>query len=271
MLLEDAGQAFARLAGVMRKLREEGGCPWDRAQDHGSLRPYLLEEAYEVLEALDDFLREGDARAQALCEELGDLLFQVVFHARLAEERGLFDLAKVCDAIAQKLTRRHPHVFGDVKVKDAEEVQKNWEQRKLEERKARGEEAPGALSSVPRGLPALLRAQRITEKAGKHGFDWPDASGPKAKILEELKEIEAAATQKERAREVGDLLFAVVNYARHLGVSAEDALRESTERFSQRFSYIEEELRKRQKTLAQSSLEEMDALWEEAKKVGNRE
>lgn len=268
MQLSDAGEAFARLAGVMRRLRAEGGCPWDRQQDHQSLRPYLIEEAYEVLEALDTLGREGDRAAKELCGELGDLLFQVVFHSRLAEERGAFDLAEVCTSIEQKLIKRHPHVFGDVKVKDAAEVTKNWEQRKLEERASqnKGDGPTPALLGVPKALPALARAQRLTEKAAKHGFDWPDEKGPKEKITEELKEIEQAQSIKERTKEVGDLLFAVVNYARHLGINAEDALRESTESFCTRFSYIEEALWKKGKTLAQSNLEEMDALWNEAKK-----
>ena len=268
MDLSAAGQAFARLAGVMQRLRSEGGCPWDRQQDHQSLRPYLIEEAYEVLEALDDLGAKGDSVAGELCGELGDLLFQVVFHARLAEERGVFDLEKVCEGIEQKLVRRHPHVFGDAKVKDANEVVKNWEQIKLAERVAQQREAGpvSAISSVPKALPALSRAQRITEKAAKHGFDWPDSEGPLQKISEELQEIKEAKDHEHRAKEVGDLLFAVVNYARHLGINAEDALRGSTERFHSRFSFIEQSLFEQGKTLADSNLTEMDALWNEAKK-----
>jgi MazG family protein len=270
MQLSDAGDAFARLAGVMRRLRSEGGCPWDRQQDHQSLRPYLVEEAYEVLEALDDLGAKGDSVADELCGELGDLLFQVVFHSRLAEERGVFDLEKVCSAIEQKLLRRHPHVFGDTKVKDTNEVVKNWEQIKLAERndKKKAEDGPvSALTGVPRALPALLRAQRISEKAAKHGFDWPNADGSKQKIAEELQEIEEATSKEERAKEVGDLLFAVVNYARHLGVNAEDALRGSTERFQSRFSFIEHALFEQGKSLADSNLEEMDNLWNQAKEA----
>ena len=170
----NAGAAFARLAELMRRLRGEGGCPWDREQTHASLRPYLVEEAYEVLEALDRVTEEGDQAAGELRSELGDLLFQVVFHARLAEERGAFDLEGVCRGIEEKLTRRHPHVFGGEPVRTPGEVAKNWEQRKLAEQgPSVGGEAPSALGSVPRALPALLRAQRVSEKASKHGFDWP--------------------------------------------------------------------------------------------------
>lgn len=267
MELTHAGDAFARLAAIMRRLRGEGGCPWDQVQTHASMRPYLLEEAYEVIEALDRVAAEGDTAAPELRAELGDLLFQVVFHARLAEERGAFDLAQVCDGIAEKLTRRHPHVFGDASVKDADEVRKNWEQRKLLEQKPKHpDEAPSALGSVPRGLPSLLRAQRLSEKASKHGFDWPNDEGPRAKITEELEEIRQAPDQAQREKEVGDLLFAVVNYARHLGVNAEDALRGASDRFQDRFRYIEEALHRQGRGLADSDLDEMDALWNEAKR-----
>jgi MazG family protein len=262
-----AGAAFARLAEVMRRLRSEGGCPWDLVQTHATMRPYLVEETYEVIDALDQVIEKGDSAAGELRAELGDLLFQVVFHARLAEERGAFDLEGVCRGMEEKLVRRHPHVFGGESAATPGEVSKNWEQRKLAEQASKNTgEAPSALGSVPRALPALLRAQRVSEKASKHGFDWPSVEGPKDKITEELREIETAEDATQRAKEVGDLLFAVVNYARHLGVNAEDALRGATDRFQSRFRHIEVALHQQGRGLGSSSLAEMDALWDEAKR-----
>src|SRR3954464_15156569 len=181
--MSDPETALRRLLEIMDKLRDPGGCPWDREQTLGSLTPYLLEEAHEAIEAIES----GDARHHQ--EELGDLLFQIVFQARIAREEGKFDFARVCDNISEKLTRRHPHVFGDVSVSGSREVVKNWERIKADERKAKGEAPRSAIGGVPVGLPALVRAERITEKAAAVGFDWPDAEGVLAKVREELSEL----------------------------------------------------------------------------------
>ncbi len=194
-----------RLLEIMDKLRDPGGCPWDREQTMRSLTPYLLEEAHEVIEAIE----AGDVAHHK--EELGDLLFQVVFQARIAREEGKFDFADVCDAIAEKLTRRHPHVFGDVEVSGSREVVKNWERIKADERKQKGQEPRSAIGGVPVSLPALVRAERLTEKAGAVGFDWPDARSVLAKVREELAELEQAmeaGTPAQVEHELGDLLFA---------------------------------------------------------------
>ena len=252
---EDHG--FARLVAVMDTLRDPGGCPWDRDQDLESLKPFLIEEAYEVLEAMD---RSGEEH----CEELGDLLLQIVFHSRLRRERGEFSIDDVTAAICEKLVRRHPHVFGDVEVSTAKEVLANWEQQKEREGKP-----GGTLGGVPKTLPALLRAQRTTGKASSLGFDWPDRSGPLAKVREELAELEAAAEAGEpveRLRhELGDLLFSVVNLARHLDIDAEGALGGTTERFVRRFRSVQAEIEGAGRSLADASLEEMDAAWDRAK------
>src|SRR6184192_1670531 len=182
--------AIARLLEIMDKLRDPGGCPWDREQTLRTLTPYLLEEAHEVIEAIE----AGDAQHHK--EELGDLLFQVVFQARIAREEGKFDFAQVCDSISDKLTRRHPHVFGDVEVSGSGEVVKNWERIKAEERKAKGEKPRSSIGGVPPALPALVRAERITEKAAAVGFDWPDIAGVLAKVREELGELEQAIGQR---------------------------------------------------------------------------
>src|SRR5207302_7088529 len=203
--------AVTRLLGIMDKLRDPGGCPWDREQTLRTLTPYLLEEAHEVIEAIE----AGDATHHR--EELGDLLFQVVFQARIAREEGKFDFADVCDGIADKLTRRHPHVFGDVSVSGSREVVKNWERIKAEERKEKGQAPRSAIGGVPVALPALVRAERVTEKAGAVGFDWPDAKSVMQKVREELAELEeatASGSQERMEQELGDLLFAIANLGR---------------------------------------------------------
>jgi MazG family protein len=258
-----------RLLRIMDKLRDPGGCPWDREQTLRSLTPYLLEEAHEVIEAIES----GDAQHHR--EELGDLLFQVVFQARIAREEGKFDFAAVCEAISDKLTRRHPHVFGDVTVSGSREVVKNWERIKADERKEKGQEARSAIGGVPVSLPALVRAERLTEKAGAVGFDWPDARSVLDKVREELGELEEAMASgapddaQARARienELGDLLFALANLGRWVKVHPEEALRGTLRRFENRFQFIEEKLRERGRTPRESNLAEMDALWNEAKK-----
>jgi len=258
-----ASAAIERLLGIMHRLRAPGGCPWDREQTLASLRPYVLEETYEVLEAID----AGDVQAHR--EELGDLLLQIVFQAELRQEEGAFEFADVADAISDKLVSRHPHVFGDSQVKDAEGVLRQWAALKREEKRRKGG-GRSVLEGVPRELPALARADRLTEKASRIGFDWPDAAGARAKVAEELAELDAAVAAGERGEiehELGDLLFAVANLARKLGVAPEEALRATVGRFTSRFTYVEEALERRGVPHGGATLEEMDALWDEAKKL----
>lgn len=241
----------------MARLRAEGGCPWDRAQDLSSLKPYLIEEAYEVLEALE---RGG---VDAHREELGDLLLQVVFQAEIRREEGAFDAADVAHGIADKLVRRHPHVFGDQPADSADQAFRRWEDMKAKEKEGRS-----AIAGVPGGLPALLRAQRVGEKASHVGFDWPSVDGCLAKLEEEIAELRAAIAARDRSamvRELGDALFSLVNVARRLEVSAEDALRATVDRFSRRFLHVESSIRDRGGSMRDASPEELDALWEEAK------
>ena len=233
------------LVGVIRRLRDpDDGCPWDIAQDHQSLRPHLLEETYEVLEALDALALTptGVAEVGALREELGDLLMQIVLHARVAEQGGGFSLGEVAEGIRDKLVRRHPHVFGDVEAETAEDVARNWEQLKATETKADGAVRESALEGVPVALPALSRAQKMTGRASRRGFAWELDEDVLAKLQEELREI-ADASAEERAGEVGDLLFVVCDYLRRQGVEAEDALREACGKFDRRFRALERMLR----------------------------
>lgn len=219
-----------RLLDVMAKLRDpDGGCEWDLAQDFSSIAPYTIEEAYEVADAIAG----GDPAS--ICDELGDLLLQVVFHSQIATDAGLFGFDDVATAIGDKMVRRHPHIFGDVKTGD---VRMQWEAIKAAERAADGPKS--ALDGVALSLPALLRAQKLQGRAARVGFDWPDAEGPRAKVLEELDEVVTAPDDDARAEEIGDLLFAVVNYARHLGVDAEGALRAANDKFARRFHAVEE-------------------------------
>jgi len=252
---------FERLMEIMRKLRAPGGCPWDAEQSHESLKRYLLEEAYEVIEAIDS----GD-RAH-LKEELGDLLLQPVFHAAIAEENGAFTMDDVLDAINEKLIRRHPHVFGDEVIESSAAQVENWEKIKTREK---GVQRKSALSGVPPHLPALMQAHKITEKAARVGFDWEHTDQVFAKVMEELHEFEEAmlsGDQKEMESELGDLLFAIVNLGRFLAIDPEDALRKTIQRFTKRFSHVEETLHARGQGMQDSTLEEMDLLWEEAKKL----
>ncbi|GAW67388.1 nucleoside triphosphate pyrophosphohydrolase [Geoanaerobacter pelophilus] len=252
---------FERLMEIMRKLRAPGGCPWDAEQSHESLKRYLLEEAYEVIEAID-------AKDQALLkEELGDLLLQPVFHAAIAEENGDFTMDEVLDAINEKLVRRHPHVFGDLVIETSEAQVQNWEKIKSQEKKV---ERKSALSGIPPHLPALMQAHKITEKAARVGFDWEHTDQVFAKVMEELHEFEEAmlsGDQQEMEAELGDLLFAIVNLGRFLSIDPEDALRKTIQRFTKRFEHVEQTLHARGKALPDSTLEEMDHLWEEAKKL----
>ena len=251
-------QSFARLIEIMARLRGENGCPWDRQQTHASLKPYLLEEAYEVLEAID---QQDDGE---LCKELGDLLLQVVFHAQLAAEENRFDIDQVAQAIVDKLIRRHPHVFGDVEVDGADQVLYNWEQIKRQERQG-GEKRPSVLDGVPKDLPALLRAQRIQAKASRVGFDWPKVGGPLDKVEEEFAELRTALTQNNStavADEFGDLLFALVNVGRFLELTPEDALRQAVDKFERRFRTVEERVQAQGKAVEDLPLEELDRIWD---------
>jgi ATP diphosphatase len=256
---------IARLLKIMAALRTPGtGCPWDLQQDFSTIAPYTLEEAYEVADAI----ARGDLAD--LREELGDLLLQVVFHARMAEERGAFEFGDVVEAITAKLLRRHPHVFGDLKGATVDQVNANWERIKAEEKAERGGPAKpgGALAGVPVALPALTRALKLQAKAGKVGFDWNDPMAVLAKIREEAAEIEAEIASGERtkaAAEVGDLLFAVVNLARHLDADPEATLRATNQKFERRFGAIERALAAQGKAPQDTTLAEMDALWDEAK------
>ena len=252
--------AVERLLEIMARLRDPaGGCPWDREQDFRSIAPHTLEEAYEVADAIE----RGDL--ESLRDELGDLLFQVAFHAQLASEQGAFRFDDVVAAICDKLTRRHPHVFAGASVADAGEQTRRWEDMKREERRALGQD--GALSDVPLALPALTRARKLGSRAAQAGFDWPDAGGPRAKIDEELLELDRAADAASRQAELGDLLFSVVNYARHLGLDPERALREANERFANRYAHVERALRTAGIEAARADAALLDRLWADAKAV----
>jgi tetrapyrrole methylase family protein / MazG family protein len=254
---------FEQVMTIMRRLRAPGGCPWDAEQSHESLKRYLLEEAYEVIEAIDT------GSDKLLKEELGDLLLQPVFHAAIAEERGAFTMDDILATLADKLIRRHPHVFGDQEIKDSEAQIANWEKIKKAEK---GEERRSALSGIPPHLPALMKAQKITEKASRVGFDWEHVDQVMAKVLEELHEFEEALAQGRQDRmeaELGDLLFAIVNLGRFLSLDPEEALRKTITRFQSRFSHIEEQLHIRGRHLQDASLDEMEELWIEAKSREN--
>jgi ATP diphosphatase len=244
-----AAPALHELVEIMRRLRDpETGCAWDREQTFATIAPYTIEEAYEVADAIE---RDDMAGLQ---DELGDLQLQVVYHARIAEERGAFDIADVLRAICDKMVRRHPHVFGDAVDSPG------WEQLKADERGAKAD--PSALAGVALALPALKRAEKLQRRAARVGFDWPDPSGPRAKIDEELAELAATSTQAERVHEIGDLLFSVVNYARHLGIDPEAALRDANARFEQRFRKVETLAGQ---PLAGQSIEQLEQLWQRAK------
>lgn len=254
--------AFARLSALMARLRDPaGGCPWDLEQDFASIAPYTLEEAYEVADAI--------ARRDlgALREELGDLLFQVAFHSRLAEEQQLFAFADVARGLVDKMVRRHPHVFGGAAVGDAATQTDLWEAQKASEKRERGQTS--ALDDIPLSLPALTRAAKLGRRASRVGFDWPDTHGVLAKIVEEVQELQQAVAQgnaADTAAELGDVLFAVVNLARHLGVDPEAALRGTNQRFEQRFRGVEQRLAAEGVTVAEAGLERANAAWDAVKR-----
>ena len=253
---------MVRLRQIMDRLRGPDGCPWDREQTLLSLRTYLVEEAYEVLEAI------GRGEPAALREELGDLLFQIVFQARVAEEGGHFDIESIMKGIGDKIVRRHPHVFGEGRLATSEQVLKQWEVIKSEERRGR---ADGSMfSGVPRSLPALLKALRVSAKAARVGFDWPDREGLWAKVEEEKEELREVRRQQDRTRiaeEIGDLLFTLANVARQEHIDPEQALQDANQKFIERFRYIEERLAAEGLRPAPENRPRMEALWEEAKQA----
>jgi nucleoside triphosphate diphosphatase len=254
------------LLEIMARLRDpERGCPWDRAQDFASIAPYTIEEAYEVAEAI----AENDMAA--LKDELGDLLFQVVFHARMAEEQGAFVFADAVAAISDKMLRRHPHVFGDAAIADAAAQTAAWEAHKAQEREAKSDDPQSALDGVGIALPALTRAEKIQKRAARVGFDWPEAAPILDKIEEEIGELRAELADGGKAAiedELGDLLFAVANLARHLEIDPETALRNATRKFERRFRRVEALLAENGRTPAESTLDEMEAQWRQAKAEG---
>ncbi len=247
---------FSTLVDIIARLRAPDGCPWDRKQSHASLRECLLEECYEVLEALDE------ADSDRLCGELGDLLMQVVLHARIAAEAGEFDLADVLSGISSKLIRRHPHVFGSLKVRDVKEVLHNWEAIKEKERVA----DTSMLVSVPKEMPSLAYSQQIQSRVARVGFDWKEDRGVIDKLAEEIREFKRAENEEQKESEFGDLLFTLANIARRQDIDLEAALRQANRRFFKRFSYMEELCRKRGLNFSKLSFDEQNALWEEAKK-----
>ncbi|WP_425059718.1 hypothetical protein SCACP_03210 [Sporomusa carbonis] len=254
--------SFDPVVDVMARLRSPGGCIWDIEQTHLSLRRYIIEEVYEVLEAIE--LADG----AKLCEELGDLLLQIVFHARIAEESGVFTMQEVIDTVTEKMVRRHPHVFGDITVRNAAEVIMNWDQIKKREKAG---ERTGALDGIPIGLPSLMTAYKLQAKAAKVGFDWQDIGPVWDKVAEELAELKAAAAKpgaengRETESELGDVLFAVVNLARFMGIDPETALNTTNNKFKRRFNYIETKLKEQGRTWGEMDLAGLDALWDEAK------
>lgn len=262
-------KSFDDLVAVMARLRAPGGCPWDHEQTYASLSQYLLEEAYETFDAIQEADQTGDTAN--LREELGDLLLQVVFHSTIGAERGDFTIDEVAEGVTQKLTLRHPHVFGDAKLARAQDVLDNWDQLKADERAASGKvekTRESILDEVPVHFPALLEGLKLTKKAAKVGFDWENADQIFEKLDEEVDELKEAISKGETgnaAEEIGDLLFVVMNLARHLDVEPETALKKTNRKFRQRFKFIEDALKQEGKTLEDADLKEMDDLWNKAK------
>jgi tetrapyrrole methylase family protein/MazG family protein len=252
-------KSMQELVAIMAKLRSPEGCPWDREQNHATLKPMLLEEVYELIEAIE---LEDDKLMQ---EELGDVLLHIIFHAQLADERGAFSIEEVLRGICDKMVSRHPHVFGEDRLKTSEQVLERWHELKKKEKPERS----SALDGVPKAAPALLLAQELQKKAARTGFDWPDAAGALEKMREEIEEV-AALDPGDKARleeEIGDLLFSVVNFARKSGILAEEACRQSSLKFRRRFEAIEERLAAQGKEAKDCTLEELDRIWEAVKKV----
>lgn len=280
-------EKLLHLIETVHRLRAPGGCPWDRAQTHQSLRTYLIEEAYEVLDVVDQIHSTEDLKKEkvrgAFREELGDLLMQVLLHSEMTSEVGAFDIYDVAETLDEKLVRRHPHVFGEVKADSADSALQNWEKQKAKEKE--GKPDASVLDGVPKGLPALQRAARVIEKVTKVGFQWEDMQGPLAKVEEELGELKTEVLELERASkeakdapatqalrekvagELGDLFFTLANVAYLMKISPEDALRTTLSRFEGRFKHVERRLKEQGKTPDQSTLAEMDVFWDEAKKL----
>lgn len=257
----EAAKALQRLLSIMARLRGPDGCPWDTEQTPETLKPFLLEECYETLEAIDN------GQPAEICEELGDLLLQIVFQARIHEERSDFSMVDVITGIADKLERRHPHVFGNIECKTPADVSAQWETIKKQEKETLGK-AETTLGSIPKSLPALMHAKKLTERASRAGFDWPEIDGAFAKVREEMAELEEALRedhQQSIENELGDLLFATTNLGRYLNIDAEEALRKTVGRFIFRFGHVESSLEKSGRSLRKASLAEMETLWREAK------
>ena len=249
--------SFDALVQIISRLRAPDGCPWDREQTHASLREYLLEETYEALAALDE------ADTSKLCQELGDLLLEIVLQTQIAKEAGEFELADVLEGINKKLIYRHPHVFGEAKVGSAEDVVHNWEELKKAERPAEA----SMLDSVPKSMPALAYAQKVQSRVAEAGFDWKDLNGVVDKVVEEVKEFDEAKSSEEKSAEFGDLLFTLVNFGRRQGIDSEVALREANQRFFRRFALMEKLCRDRGLNFPDLSFDRQNALWEEAKRA----
>ena len=270
-LNSDMSQIFDELVAVMERLRAPGGCPWDNEQTYSSLSQYLLEEAYETFDAIQEATETGVTTH--LTEELGDLLLQVVFHATIGKERGDFTIDDVADGVTKKLVLRHPHVFGEKKLERAQDVLDNWDQLKADERAATGKvpvESDSMLDEVPVHFPGLLEALKLTKKAAKVGFDWENADQIFLKINEEIDEVRLAINDEDTdhiAEEIGDLLFAVVNLARHFDIEPETALKRTNRKFRKRFGFIESELTKIGRSMQEASLTDMDKFWEKAKEL----
>jgi tetrapyrrole methylase family protein / MazG family protein len=260
---EDAGQKFNELVSLMHRLRAPGGCPWDRKQTFDSIKPYTLEETYEVLDAIDGKDWAG------LSEELGDLMLQPVFLAAIAEEEGLFTISDSLQAINDKLVRRHPHIFGDAQAETPEDVKARWDQIKAQEKaKAGGEPNRSILDGTPRSLPALAEALKLSAKAAEVGFEWQNADGVLDKLSEEARELNEAAQRKvasEVEHEIGDLIFTLANLARYYGVDPEQALRKTNARFRRRFAFLEREIENQGGELRETPLDRMEELWQQAK------
>jgi len=260
--MSTAGEKFQQLVGLMARLRGPNGCPWDREQTFDTIKPYTLEETYEVIDAIDR--RDWGE----LAEELGDLLLQVVFYSQMAEEQKLFDVGSALDAVNQKLIRRHPHVFGEQSAETASDVNRIWGEIKAAEKKDKGKDDTGLLDSVPRSMPGLIEAQQIASRAARVGFDWENPEQVIDKLHEELGELAEArrnASPAELENEIGDLLFVLVNLARFVKVDPEQALRKTNAKFRARFGYIERKLAERGRKLPDSNIAEMEELWQEAK------
>jgi len=254
------GTSFESFQEIVAHLRAPNGCPWDKEQTHASLRKHLLEESYEAIAALDS----GDFNS--MCEEFGDLLLQIMLHSQIASEEGEFTANDVVKGIFDKIIRRHPHVFGDAEVSGVDGVLTNWEKLKAKERKSKGEKQKGMLDGVPLALPALSQAQEYQDRAARVGFDWPVVGGVLDKLAEEIQEVKQAETDFQLADEIGDLFFVLVNFARWKKLDAESALRGANIKFKRRFGYIEQSAKEHGINLSDMKLEEMDALWDEAKK-----